>query len=302
MVKVLVAAAFVVLVMLISAQASAAFSFTKTTGPVDGVVDFELSVPDIALERINFGLPDQGGKFTFYIEKIETGEEWVYEEFFVDAIGLRGNPESIIFDIKVRKSWIEENDIETSTIALNIYDEAWERIELLQFSEDEDFVHYRASVPELEAIFAVTGEPVPFEIKVTKHCNGNGVCETELGEDSENCRDCLRRVSGNVCIPSQKTCLGDDVLICSRDGRDYTTEECDVTCSDGECVAVAGIPTAGMAVASNPFFLVVVALLSSVIAYLAFTLRRMKETLNRVEKIASSHDNINALTERRDED
>jgi len=126
------------------------------------------------------------------------------------------------------------------------------------------------------------------------------VCEPELGEDSENCRDCIRRVTGNICIPAERTCLGDNVFVCGSDGRDYTVEQCDVTCSDGECVAWAGIPTAGMAVAANPVFLSIVALLSSVIAYLTFTLRRMRETLNRVEKIASTQDDIRALAKRRD--
>jgi len=44
-----------------------------------------------------------------------------------------------------------------------------------------------------------------------------------------------------------------------------------------------------------------VVVLSSVIAYLIFTLKNMRKRLYRVEKIATAHDSIRAMSERRED-
>jgi PGF-pre-PGF domain-containing protein len=304
MVKVLAAAVFAAFVCLISAQASAAFSVTENVVPVSGFVDFDVESRQISLHSIQFRLPDQGEAFQINVQRLEPDDEWVYEYFYVDAVGLYGHPQSIFFEVKISKEWIETNQVEASTIAVSMYDETddeWETAKTVKFSEDREFVYYRASFPKLETLFVVTGEPYPFEITVTSHCNGNDVCEPELGEDSGNCRDCLRRVTDNICIPGERTCLGDNVFICRSDGRDYLVETCEVTCYEGACVDQA-VPVTGMILGANPMFLVVVALLSSVIAYLAFTLRRMRETLSRVERLAASNEDVKALAEVSKED
>ncbi len=305
MVKVLVAAAFVVFAIMLSAQVSSAFSVTKNVVPVSGFVDFDVESSRISLHSIEFRLPDQGETFQISVERLEPDDEWVYEYLLVDAVGLYGHPQSIFFEVKISRDWIETNSIEAGTIAVSMYDETddeWETASTVKFSEDSEFFYYRASFPKLETLFVITGESYPFDITVTSHCNGNDVCEPELGEDSENCRDCLRRVTDNICIPGERTCLGDNVFICRSDGRDYMIETCDVTCYEGACVDQAGIPIAGMAVAGNPMFLAAVALLSSIIAYLAFALRRARETLSRVERLAASNEDIKALTEGRKQD
>ncbi len=303
MVKVLVAAVFIAFALLFSTQASAVTSVTKIAEPRDGLVELSIGSRDLSLTGIRFRLPDQGDTFTVYVKNLEPDEDWVYEYFVVDAAGLYGHPESIFFEFRISREWIEENYVETSTIALSMYDPddgEWETVTTVKFSEDDEFFYYRASFPRLEALFAVTGTPNPFDISVTLNCNGNGICEPELGEDKENCHDCFGTVADNVCIPSRRTCLNDNVMICSDDGRDYRLEPCDVACSEGECVDQPGLPLAGMAVAANPLYLSVIALLSSVIAYLAFSLRRMKETLGRVEKLAGSQEDIRALAKGRE--
>jgi hypothetical protein len=303
MVKVLVAAVFIVFALLLSTQASAVSSVTTIADPRDGLVELSIDSSTISLAGLSFRLPDQGDPFTVSVENIEPDEEWVYDYFIVDAAGLYGNPESIFFEVKISRDWIDENYVETNTIALSIYDpdeEEWETATTVKFSEDDEFFYYRAGFPRLEALFAVTGTPNPFDIKVTRNCNGNDICEPELGEDKENCHDCFGTAADNVCIPSRRTCLNDNVMICSDDGRDYRLEPCDFACSEGECVDQPSLPVAGMIVAANPLYLSVIALLSSVIAYLAFSLRRMRETLSRVEKLAGSQEDIRALARGRE--
>ncbi len=301
MVKQLAVPVLALVFTVLSCQFAGATTFEKTVSSVDGLVEFEVNEAGISLQDVKFSLADQGGEFTINVEKVETDDERVYEYFYIDAVGLHGSPDSIIFGVEIARTWIDEKNIEPSTIGLNVYvNDRWQWTELLQISDDKDSIYYKAVVPVLEALFAVSGESSPFTIRVTDQCNGNGVCETELGEDSENCMDCMARASP-VCVPFQKTCAGDNVMVCGDDGKDFRIKQCDVTCSEGECVSQASLPTAGMVVAENGMFLSVVAFLSSIIAYLAFTLRKMKNTLNRVEKLAISKDDIKFLAGKNEE-
>jgi hypothetical protein len=305
MVKVVVAAVFVAFALLLSTQASALPSVTKAAAPHDGLVELGIDSMDISLTGIRFRLPDQGESFTIHVEKRAVDYEWVYDYFTLDAVGLYGHPESVTLEVKISRDWLTENYIAPGTVAVSMYDpddNEWEESTTMKFSEDDEYFYYRAVFPRLEAMFAVTGTPYPFDIRVRINCNGNDMCEPGLGEDAENCRDCFGTAADNVCIPSRRTCLNDNVMICSDDGRDYRLEPCDVACYEGECTDQPEPAVTGMAVMANPLYLSVIALLSSVIAYLAFSLRRMRETLGRVEKLAGSQENIRALAKGRVKD
>lgn len=297
--KALSATVLVVLAVLLQTHLSSAVIYVKYINPHQGAVSFTIDDSSISLRKVSFRTEQDTG-FKMTVEQIEPDDEWVHDHFILDAFGLYDEPESIVMDLRISKYWINVNNVQQNTLRLNIFRDEWERIEIDRYDEDEDFFYYRAEVPELERIFMVTGEPLPFAFEMTAQCNGNDVCEPEEGETAENCGDCLRRVTNDICVPFQSTCAGDYVMECNSDGTDYTLTPCDAYCSEGACVSAGILPAAGMFISQNPLYFVVVAMLSSIIAYLFFSLRRTKEALLRVEKIATSQDNLKNIAERKD--
>ncbi|UCD02924.1 MAG: PGF-pre-PGF domain-containing protein [Candidatus Aenigmatarchaeota archaeon] len=296
--KALSGAVLVVLALLLSAQFSSAADYRKFLRPQEGLLSFVIEDDTISLRAIRFQTEQRSG-VTLTVQQIEADEEWIYDYFIIDAAGLQDMPENVLIDLRVSKYWINVNNVQESTLGLNIFRDAWERLEIEMYDEDADFFYYRADSPELEALFAVTGEPVPVEFETISECNGNDICEPAEGEDAENCGDCLKRVMTDVCVPFQITCAGDYVMECGRSGTDYELTLCDFSCSDGACVTPALLPAAGMFISQNSAYLAVVAILSSIIAYLVFSLRRTREALIRIEKIASTQDDLKVLTEER---
>jgi hypothetical protein len=297
--KLLSSAGLLVLVTLLSVQVTSAQVYTKLVTPDRGDVSLTIGHSGFSLTALSLRTLQNEG-FTIAVERVDSDEEWVYEYFIIDAIGLVKDEYAVVFDLKVSKEWIESNNVERNTIGLNIFDDEWTRIEVRKQGEDDRFIYYTANVPKLEAVFAVTGEPIPFKFRVTSHCNGNDVCEPEEGETQENCGDCLNRVTSDICVPFKVSCAGNYLMECNSGGTDYELTPCDFGCSDGACTTPDPLPAAGMFISQNPVYFAVIALLSSIIAYLVFTLRRTKEALIRVEKIATSQDNIRTIAERKD--
>jgi hypothetical protein len=295
--NVLIAVACSLTVLLFSAQAGA-FSYINYIEPEGDAVNFKIVQALVSLESASFNLPGQKGRFMVRVDRIEPDVQWVYDYFMVSATGMEVEPESVLFGIRVSKSWIDENDVDRGTIALSIYEGEWTRLETTEVSEDSEFVHYTANPPNLTAYFALTGEPMPVNIRVQRPCNNDGVCELSRGENAENCNDCIGRITGSRCVPSEKYCLDDSLFECSEDGTGYTLSECEGGCSDGECI-ISGAPTAGMAVAMNPVFIFLVAVLLSVIAYLAVLVKRLKGRVHRAEELKHSHSGFNAMSKRK---
>lgn len=68
--------------------------------------------------------------------------------------------ESVTIDFKVKKSWMEENNINADTIALHRYNEKndqWSKLNTTKISEDNENISYQAASPGL-SVFAITGE------------------------------------------------------------------------------------------------------------------------------------------------
>jgi len=87
---------------------------------------------------------------------------------------------------KVNKSWINTNNIDEDTVALQRYTAQWNKLTTTKLSEDTDFVYYEAETPGF-SFFSITGEEEAAP-PVGPVC-GNNVCET--GEDYSNCpADC----------------------------------------------------------------------------------------------------------------
>jgi len=285
--------------VILGATASAA-TYTKYVDSDDGYVKADITDSSLALKGVMFSVPGNQQRFLLNVESVRNYDDWVYQYFYIDASGLDAEPENVVIDIRISKYWLKSKNVQMDTLGFSYYDgSSWNRLQMSKVSDDEDFIYYRADSPVLESLFAVTGEPLPLAFRQTSYCNENGICEPDSGETQENCGDCLSRVSSDICVPLKDTCAGDYVMHCSSDGMGYELELCDYGCSEGACIN-GGLPAAGMAVAGNPVFLSVVALLASVIAYLVFSLRRMRQTLYRVEKAATTQDNLRIVTERRD--
>ena len=297
MVKSVLCAAWLSVILLFSAVSSSAGSYTFYLEPEGGAVELEMRQPDISLERIYFSVPEQRGRSVLRIDRIEPDEEWVYDYFRIDTTGMQGEPGPVVFDIRVNKTWASDG-IDLETVSLSVYEEDWVGVQMAAVSEDADYLNYRAYPTGLAGLYAVTGEPVPVEITVTSPCNGNDVCEPERGEERENCPDCIS-LQVSRCVPSETYCVDDDLFTCSDDGSDYIIEECALGCANGACIGAAGAP-AGMAVALNPVFISVTAVLLTVVVYLTLLLKRMRVELVSIEERKSSNEDVKKIVRRRD--
>jgi len=277
---------------------SSASSYTFYLEPMDGMVELEIRQPEVSLKRMYFNIPGQNKRFVVRVDRIDADVDWVYDYFMISSTGMQGEPESVAFDIRVNKSWVSDNNIDLKTIALGIYDEDWARLSVIPVSEDADFLHYRADPPKLEGLFALSGEPVLVDIRVTSPCNENDVCEPERGEDRENCPDCIRIVPGR-CVPSEKYCVDDYLFRCSADGSEYSLGRCDFGCAGDACLLAGGGTSAGMAIALNPVFVSVLAVLLTVVIYLALLVKRMRNELLNVEEVKISHEDVKKIVKRK---
>jgi PGF-pre-PGF domain-containing protein len=273
-------------------------SQTYSMGPVEGRFELEIDKPWVSLEGLSFDMRNQKQRFTLRIDRIDSDEEWVYEYFQISAVGLTKEPNPVDIKVRFNRSWILEEGIEPNTLSLMVLDQEWEELPLYYSSEDSDFMHFDSRSPKLLAIFAVTGEPIPFEINVSSPCNSNYVCEPERGEDSENCYDCVRKAAGK-CVPGERYCVDEYVLDCNEDGTGYTLTSCPYGCSGGECLDIGMGPPTGAAVAINPMFLLVIGILVGALIYLAFIVKKMRSDLRKAEERKRSHEDVKLITKKR---
>ena len=294
MVKPLCLAVLLSVTFLIIAPMTGAQSYTFFQEPHEGFVELEINQPAISVHRVYFNLTGQDDGFTVRIDKLENDLEWVHDYFRIITSGLEAEPSSIVIDLKVNKTWTTGSNVDLTTIALNVHDGVWKRHEAVPYAEDSDFLYYRAGSPKLDALFALSGEPVPVDIVISSHCNGNDVCEPGLGEDRENCHDCIS-ITQTLCVPAEKYCSGDSLFECSGDGSEYTLEPCDFGCAGDACLLSATGLTTGMAVAQEPLFVAVVAAMMAVIILLTFLVKRMRSELLKVEQRKESHEDVKKL-------
>ena len=294
-------ASWACLVFLFSLSLSGASSYTFYVEPTGGNVELGIQQKDISLERIYFNLTGQDSQFVVKVYKVDSNSERIYDYFLVNTTGLKSEPELVVFDIRINKSWLEKNNVDAKTLTFYINDNGWKTLTLIPFSEDAGFLHYRVSSPKLDATFALSGEPVPVTFTVTSQCNRNGLCEPENGEDRDTCPDCVSRAASPMCVPSQKYCFNANYLfVCDQNGTEYRFEECTLGCVDDACIAGAVGPVTGMAVASNPIFILVVAVLLTVVLYLSVLLKRMRKEIRKSEEKKISYEDVKAIVKGKD--
>jgi hypothetical protein len=74
--------------------------------------------------------------------------------------GDSDNIQNAVINFKVEKSWVKENDIDQSSIAVYKYDDKkkeWEKTTVTLSSEDDQFLYFTANVPGYSS-FVITGD------------------------------------------------------------------------------------------------------------------------------------------------
>ena len=275
-------------------QPSAAASQTFYLGAGSAPIDIAISGSGIPLERLYFE-PGEHSPITVRVFSLDSNSTRVYGQFLVNVTGLDSPPEGAILDIAISKAWIRDNRVDSGTLSFYYMDSDWKPLQMVPLDKNGEFMRFRARSPVLSAYFIVTGEPVPFDFAVTSQCNGNTLCEPELGEDAESCRDCAVR-NFTRCVPSQRFCLNEDYLfVCDAAGAEYWYEECALGCSEDECLTgVLGGP-AGMSVAFGGVLVSAVGFLLAVVFYMGLSIRRMRKELRRAEDRRASHEDLKML-------
>lgn len=84
----------------------------------------------------------------------------VFEYLKVDEVNITSNQTSTAnITFKVSKTWISENSINSSTIALTRYTTQWDKLTTIKVNETVSDLIYTAISPGL-SVFAITGEPI----------------------------------------------------------------------------------------------------------------------------------------------
>ncbi len=125
------------------------------------------------VNNINF-VSKESGKTKVIVE--ETTEkppvENVYKSFniFIDNAEVTNNVENAAVDFKVEKSWLIENNLDSSTIILNMYEGGkWIEVPVTVTGEDSQFVYFKAKVSKYST-FAISSKAITVD-KVLKQEN-----------------------------------------------------------------------------------------------------------------------------------
>ncbi len=119
---------------------------------------------------VNFDAKKTAGKTTTIVEMLK-GKSSLVSEMPTDAvyryfniwIGNRGfttpeNIENAVICFKVEKSWLQENDIDESSIILNRYNDGkWDKAPVSLLKQDDKFLYFTAETPGFSS-FAITGK------------------------------------------------------------------------------------------------------------------------------------------------
>ena len=105
------------------------------------------------------------GKSTFVSERPTGG---IYKYFNVwlgdKGGGLSSSISNGLIGFRVEKSWINNNSVNESNVALQLYNKSWEQLYTKKVGEDNNYSYFTASVPSY-SFFAIT---------VTGAANKNG--------------------------------------------------------------------------------------------------------------------------------
>jgi len=127
----------------------------------------KITDPEIGFKQINITVRNPAHTVTISVTKLAGKPATVVHEIvgkvykYIDITTKNLKDEDldeVKIQFEVNKSWINNNNIDPDTIALNRYRvNAWERLQTRKTSEDNDFVYYEADTPGFST-FAISGE------------------------------------------------------------------------------------------------------------------------------------------------
>ncbi|MCO5381129.1 MAG: PGF-pre-PGF domain-containing protein [Methanosarcina barkeri] len=143
------------------------------------------------VNNINFVSKDSG-KTKIIVQDIKDDEYLktppvgnVYKSFniWIDNAKVNNNIEDAAVDFKVEKTWLIKNNLNGSSIVLNMYEGGkWVEVPVTITSEDSQFVYFTAEVSEYST-FAITSKPVVID-KVLKQTGTTS--EEKIDEPTRN--------------------------------------------------------------------------------------------------------------------
>jgi len=141
--------------------------WSKMTPGVVSII--KITNPEIGFRQINITVENQANNVKITVTKLDDKpasvlhvvEGKVYKYIEITPVNINDtHVDKVKIQFEVNKSWINNNNIDPDTVALNRYRvNAWERLQTRKTSEDDDFVYYEAETPGFST-FAITGEVI----------------------------------------------------------------------------------------------------------------------------------------------
>jgi len=134
--------------------------------------DLKITNPDLSITNINIDTDQNARNIRLNVfelldlpEDVPPIDGLVFQYMDITYINLDESfVNQVVLSFKVDKSWINENNIDTSTIALNRFkNNQWVGLPTRFVSEDPEVLNFESDSPGL-SIFAVTGSPAGFNI------------------------------------------------------------------------------------------------------------------------------------------
>ncbi|ABE52455.1 PGF-pre-PGF domain-containing protein [Methanococcoides burtonii] len=167
----------------------------QTIITVGNRANYEFNNPSNCIMSISFDPKMNAGYKAAKIEILKStssyatpisGEVFQNMNIWVGKVGFATpeNMENINVEFKVLRSWINENNIDRSSIKLNRYhDEKWNSLNTVEITEreDQDSLYFSAETPGFSP-FVITGE----KVQIVKTAIENDVAEQESLEEADS--------------------------------------------------------------------------------------------------------------------
>ncbi|HWQ48657.1 MAG TPA: PGF-pre-PGF domain-containing protein [Methanosarcina sp.] len=185
-------------------------------------VNFNFIKNATCVESITFRSTKTVGKTTTIVEELKNKsslvsklpEGVVYKSFNIwvgnGGYGSSKSIESSSVNFKVNTSWVDENNINKSSIILNWYDDEkkeWVELPVNLTSEDDEFLHFTANVLGYSS-FAITGtksegntiaaEPAQIATNSTEGSNANSNVSINTGSNASTVENKVAKESKNT--------------------------------------------------------------------------------------------------------
>lgn len=119
------------------------------------------------------------------LETLPAGNVYTSFNIFIDNAEMKSNIEDAAVDFKVEKTWLIENNLDSSVIILNMYENGeWVEVPVTITGEDSKFVYFTAEVSEYST-FAITSKTVTID-KVLKQTDAKISDSEEIAEPTKN--------------------------------------------------------------------------------------------------------------------